>query len=289
MNFNNINIQFEIGSISIKVSSISTGILDTYIPRHSHSLRSYEIHYITTGFGKLVLDDSSYELKPNDLYTTGPHISHQQIPLSDTPMSEYCILLEVSPKLDKLDYPPELDSVTSFFINTPFWLGQDYQHIGLLFEKICYELEHQYLGYYLHVQSLFQQLIVSMVRNYQKNLISNTPLPSKSLNDKRLIIIDRSFLNDYSYITASLLAERLGLSTRQMGRILQDYYHMSFNAKKLEARMSAALSLLESSTEDVESIALSVGFSSLEHFGTTFKKYYGFSASEYRRKIYANP
>lgn len=288
MNLNNINIQFDVGSLNFKVLNIHSGTFKNIIPKHSHSNKSFEIHYITSGHGALVLDDHSYNLKPNDLFTTGPHIRHQQIPHPENPMSEYCLLFEITSKPDINNTPFTPDSICNLFLETSFWLGQDQQNIKPLFDRIYYELTNQYLGYYLTVQSLFQLLIVSLVRNYETNFLPPQPIPSKNLDDNRLVIIEHSFLCDYRYITAPLLAERLGLSPRQMRRILQHYYQMSFNQKKLEARMSAAISLLESSSKDIEKIGFETGFSSLEHFSSAFKKYCGLPPSEYRKKYLSN-
>ena len=47
-----------------------------------HSSNSYEIHYIPKGKGTLISNQCSYELYPNILYTTGPHVEHQQYVLN---------------------------------------------------------------------------------------------------------------------------------------------------------------------------------------------------------------
>lgn len=278
------NIQFDIGDVVFKVLMIQSGTLEQAIPKHRHSDKSFEVHYILGGFGKLILDDISYDLQPNDLFTTGPHIRHQQIPALNDPMTEYCIQFEIVSEVEALGELEKQSPIAQLFVETPFWLGQDTQNIRVLFEQICYELSHQYLGYDINVKSLFEQMVVAIVRNYEKSTVVMKHIPQKSLDDQRLYIIEESFLNDYSYITASLLAERLGVSVRQMSRILQDDYHMTFKEKKLEARMCATLNLLESSSKDIEAIALEIGFSSLEHFSRSFKKYYGFSATQYRKE-----
>ena len=52
------------------------------IPSHSHGSGSYEIHYIPTGYGKLTADGHIFDIGPNTLFVTGPHVEHAQAPRS---------------------------------------------------------------------------------------------------------------------------------------------------------------------------------------------------------------
>jgi AraC-like DNA-binding protein len=48
--------------------------------------------------------------------------------------------------------------------------------------------------------------------------------------------------------------------------------------------MSAALILLLDPNKRITDIALDIGYSSSEHFSNAFKRYFGMTAREYRKK-----
>ena len=82
------------------------------------------------------------------------------------------------------------------------------------------------------------------------------------------------------------LADRLNLSTRQTQRLLMDHYGMNFQSKRTEAKMNAAALMLRSPDVTVTRIADELGYSSVEHFSSAFRKYYEMSASQYRKGVY---
>lgn len=47
--------------------------------------------------------------------------------------------------------------------------------------------------------------------------------------------------------------------------------------------MSAALILLQDPSNSITEISVQLGYSSVEHFSAAFRKYYGISASEWRK------
>ena len=96
--------------------------------------------------------------------------------------------------------------------------------------------------------------------------------------------MEESFLYDYETITLESLAKRLGLGIRQTERFLKDYYGKTFTQKKTEARMSMAKIFLNDKELSISEIAKRLNYSSAEHFAYAFKRYYGISASAYRKQ-----
>lgn len=98
MKNDNLNITFSIEDYQIRILKFTYECQTWNTPSHSHSSNSYEIHFIPKGKGTLISAQSPYELYPDILYTTGPHIEHQQYSDPDDPTYEYCIYL----RIDKL-------------------------------------------------------------------------------------------------------------------------------------------------------------------------------------------
>ena len=135
------------------------------------------------------------------------------------------------------------------------------------------------------VQALFTQLYIGMIR-----LVS---MPSQNVQPKKTVTDDKNsryykieiFFTDHynEQITENDLAVELGLSKRQLSRILRSIYGMSFREKLIDTRMSKALVLLRSDSSIIDEIANSIGYTSPSGFHIAFKKRFGVSAGEYRR------
>lgn len=250
------------------------------MPRHSHGNNSYELHYIPNGRGTVNIGSQTFEITPNTLYMTGPHVEHEQIPLPEDPMAEYCIYFKLQ---TRSHFPPQPGSVTAKFQDTPFWFGQDSQELLPLLQKIFFELEHKYTGYMAEVEALLSQCIVRTVRNYESGCPSTRHFAPSNLEDSKYLIVEESFLYEYETITMDKLASRLGLSIRQTERFLKKYYGKTFLQKKNDAKMAMAKILLNRSDLNISDIAEKLNYSSIQHFSYAFRRYYGVSATQYRK------
>ena len=280
----NFDLHFSLGGYDFHVSNIVLEQFERSIPRHSHSKNSYEIHYIPFGYGKASINGKDYVVTPNTLFITGPFVEHAQIPNCQDPMCEYCIYLKLGHSSFPVSSAPE-KKLTALFKKTNFWFGQDTQDIHSLMKQLFFELEHHYTGYSIQAESLLKQLIIKLVRNYENKPEISTRKVSPNLIDNKYLIIEECFLYEYRTLTLDKLSARLGLGIRQTERLLKDHYGKTFLQKKTEARMSAASILLQNSGLSITQIAEDTGYSCVEHFSASFKRYYGQSASAYRKEL----
>lgn len=282
MKNDNLNITFSIGRYMITILKFTYECQTWNTPSHSHSSNSYELHYIPQGRGTLISSQKSYDLYPNVLYTTGPHVEHQQYPDPDDPTYEYCIYLRIEETHAKQRRKNmEQENIMELFLNYPFWYGTDQADLPVTLEQIHRELFHPKPAAGLMLEALFIQFMVKVLRNYKpasKAAITSIPIPLI----KAYILIEDSFLLEYDTITLEELSHRLGLSTRQTSRILFDRYGQNFIQKRTEARMAAAVTFLKEGRLSVSEIAARLGYSCPNHFHAAFKKYYHMTATEYK-------
>lgn len=283
MQFNNLGYSFTIDDTSFQVSMVALEKFERSIPRHAHGKDCYEIHYIISGNGTAIINGNNYFIDANTLYTTGPYITHEQIPFSSNPMVEYCVYLRLFPNSGSKSSKSTDSSLASSFRKHTFWFGHDTQNLHPLMQMIIYELENKHTGHHVLLSALFQQLIVYLVRNYSEKAILNPIVETSDNSKSSLLTIEEAFLYDYKDITLKKLAQSINMSPRQTERLLMQFYSSTFQKKRTEARMSAASILLKSSTYPIGYISELVGYSSSEHFSHAFKKYYGCNASEYRK------
>lgn len=268
-------ITFTIDGVTFFTLNIVFELFLRVIPKHSHSDKSYEIHYIPYGYGSAVIDGTEYEIVPETLYVTGPGIEHEQVPCASNPMAEYCVYFQIQGS------NKQKDTFVALFEKTKFWFGKDTQNIHITMSEFFSELKNRNCGYVAQAEALLKELIVKVVRNYTFEKDSYNGYVS--LNDKKLFIAEECFLYNYLDLTLNQLASRLGLGKRQTERFLQEHYGKTFSKKRIESRMSVAAIMLSQSDKSILTIADELGYSSPEHFARAFKKQYNETPSGFRK------
>ena len=281
--YSDVDINFTIDGVAFSVPNIIFERFTRTIPSHSHGKGCYEIHYIPYGYGRLKANGRFYDITPNTLYVTGPHIEHAQFPLSHDHMQEYCVYIQTKKITQKT-----ISLLLNSFMSTPFWFGKDNHGIHALMKQMFKELECKYTGYQKQVELLLAQLLISLVRNYDNKKQARDHSASGNLIGSNSIIIEEYFLYEYASLSLNTLADKLKLSPRQTQRLIWKYYGKSFQQKKADARMSVASLLLKDKGRSIAYIADELGYSSPEHFSAAFRKYYNMSPSEFR-KLNINP
>ena len=93
--YTDLNIKLAIEDTQFSILQIAFEHFLRSMPKHSHGNNSYELHYIPYGHGTVNMNNRKYEVKPNTLYMTGPHVEHEQVPYKNDPMAEYCIYFKL--------------------------------------------------------------------------------------------------------------------------------------------------------------------------------------------------
>lgn len=225
--YSDVDINLNMDGVSFSVPNIIFERFTRTIPSHSHGEGCFEIHYIPFGYGRLKANGRFYDITPNTLYVTGPHIEHAQFPLSHDPMQEYCVYLKTRKITQKTASP-----ILNTFMSTPFWFGKDNHGIHALMKQMFRELEYKYTGYQKQVELLLAQLIIYIVRNYDNKRHVRDDLSPGNLVDSNSIIIEEYFLYEYASLSLNDLADRLKLSPRQTQRLIWKYYGKSFQQKR---------------------------------------------------------
>lgn len=282
--YDSLDIQFTSAGVKFRILSLIYERFRRTIQLHSHGAHCYELHYIDHGYGTAQINGTTYEITPNTLYITGPHIPHAQAPLFDDPMWEYCVYFTAEQKSTG-----KPGAFVQAVLGTPFWFGQDSQNVKETMARIFSELENRKTGYMVQVEALLQQLMVQLARNYEQERKDVGQFESANLTDSKSIIMEEYFLYEYKNLSLEQLARRLGVTPRQTERLLKQYYGKTFLQKKAEARMSAASTLLGDPTRSITDISEALGYSSIEHFSNAFRRYYGMNARDYRKAQKKNP
>ena len=273
---------FTLGNLMCHTLSVSCGKFTTDITAHSHSTNSCEIHYIISGEGVVTLAGKTFPVSAENIYITGPFVEHAQTYTASDPMIEFCIYLS----FEKMNRKPKdgiSNALYTIFTESDPGIHKVEPFLIPIAFQIAKECISKSYGYIAIVSALLQQFVILCLRIYSKTLMNGTLAPSSL--ETNYLIIENSFLFEYNTITLLILSGRLNVSPRQTQRILLKYYHQNFQQKKLEAKMSAALFCLQKKDMSISSIAEQLGYSSVEHFSSSFKKYQGCSPSFYKKRL----
>lgn len=277
MKYDKLELSCKIENAVIHLMRVSFGRISWVIPEHQHSENSYELHYIVSGKGTVMIGGVKNEVGPNTFYVTGPLVSHEQRPDQTDPMVEYCINLrtESTSEIAK-------ESLIGHFVRNKNWIGQDTLGVGAAMQMIYREFGSRRNGYQIAITGMLQYLLVLLARLYNQTEIKQMETKPPIQIMTHFCMIEDMFLFEYRDITLESLAGRLGMSIRQAERLLQKNYGCTFQQMKVRARMSAAAADLQLPEKSIVEIAEKVGYTSTEHFCRAFKRYYGIGVKEYR-------
>lgn len=285
-----INFITRLEDIQFHIVSVWSG-LTGHVKAHAHGAASYEIHYIESGKGSLITSSGKYELKGDMLYLTGPGVLHEQVDFPGEPVVEigmyytvpYCA---VSGKMEnKIKDKKKLPgAIIQSLIKQHFWIGEGTKEIREGLIKILEEATQKKAGYQWMIPFTAGSLFIELGRLYQsgQEKIKEEYFPVSE--DAKYLYIERTFLNNPGGTTLSSLAESLGLSIRQLQRLMKSHYGITFCQMQLNAKLIVASQHLMTTKMSITEIAEISGFSSLDYFGYCFKQKYKESPGSYRKR-----
>lgn len=152
-----------------------------------------------------------------------------------------------------------------------------------------------YLGKPFNIEEL-DTLIDNLIGNRLKlkgkfsgvqNVEASNTTPELKGNDEALMEKIMTIINnqiDNPDLNVEMLGRNVGISRVQLHRKLKDLIGMTPSDFIRNIRLKRASLLLQKPDVDITQVAYAVGFSSQPHFSTAFKKYTGFSPTEYRQR-----
>jgi AraC-like DNA-binding protein len=237
--------------------------------RHCHP--AFEVHIILSGHCQVEAEQATLSLVAGQCLLIPPGKYHRPLSYSRD-FSRFSLIFSPEPILRH-------NLLRLFPGYTPFSLNTETA-------RFCKEIllesstENPYKAE--RTQALVTLLMVELFRQWQVPNKQVTPsLPATDL--ERFAVIDDFFEKHFADSAGENdLAGLLHLSKRQLARVLDKHYGMTFRQKQLGARMDRAAWLLRSTKETVSHIAGAVGYTSESAFFQVFRKYFGMTPQQYR-------
>ena len=134
------------------------------------------------------------------------------------------------------------------------------------------------------VQSLLTLILVAVIRELS-NLPKSIPTTKPPVFAQREESIDNYFASHYFQdISAKDLAAYLGITTRQLARVMQKKYGCTFRQHLQEIRLYHARQQLTNTDLSILQIANDCGFTCQGAFATAFRKQSGCTPSQFRKR-----
>ncbi len=255
-----------------------------YMPAQWHYTSYFQIYHVHNGDCPIYFhSNEKLTLKKGDILILAPYVDHATPCYSDDSYLEYFLLRSSS--FDKVFWQ-QLNSSTimsHFFRNALksednskvsyllFHTESD-EDILELIRQINLEITKKERYSSQLINGLMSVMFCLLLRRYEDSVI----LPTID-NVKWKAEFTRIFSyiqNNYTTTSLEEVAQQCGYSTKQVGRIIKQYFNMSYTELITFLKMDKAVAMLKESAMSMEDIAISLGYSDLSSFYRAFKKYY---------------
>ena len=260
------------------MNEFKTGVIWTmncvYLPgdiveKHSHTFFHYL--YVQSGNGKITIDNTSAELIPGFIYLIEPMLPHE-FSAGDKGLSAY-----------ELKFETEDSSLFNKLCTLPNSINTSGFNISGIFQSLFAESVNKDLYYKELILIKFYELITLLFRageRQQKNESGQSKSSDKFSNV--LSYINKNLQNEISLQT---LADIVHMDSIYFLKQFKQVTGNTPMAYVRNVRINKAKNLLLHSDMNVTQISAAVGFLSVHHFSSAFKKITGFSPAQFKIKF----
>lgn len=248
---------------------------------HDHG----EIAFVLSGTGKYRIEDEIYTVQEGDLLIFNPGVRHQAMvcPESETPTTEFFVGYS-DLKLQGLPANALPVPEGEYMLHTAGELRQR------LF-KICSSMEAEKAvckqGKYFMLKAYMIQILLLAIREQCEPMEKLQGCAFESVNRKYVVEQMLNYFEDHysEKISLDQIAENMYLSPFYISKIFKSETGDTPIRHLINIRLEKAKELLEGGCDgSIQEVAASVGYDDAYHFSKLFKKHFGISPSQVRRK-----
>ncbi|WP_219835089.1 AraC family transcriptional regulator [Paenibacillus sp. R14(2021)] len=251
---------------------------DWTIAPHKHE--HYEIHFITEGIGRNLLEGGEIELYPGMVYLAPPHEIHAQFSDKSSPLGLYFVVFD-------LQLPEGWEPLPRIYAPYSFSSGD----LLSIFESMNgigdAGMGSRLLGHMRLIEMIWK-VLESRLSN-ASSLPSAQPLnghgqPSPVLQNAVLYIQQHFYRNP----TVAEIAVACFVSERHLSRMFLRQMQMTVNQYVQHERLFYASTELKHSNASLQDIAERLQFSSVQYFAQWFKGLSSATPTEFRKKHFGS-
>lgn len=269
---------------------ISLSRLIRYMPAQWHYSSYFLIYFPGDGPCDVYFRDGEHlELKKGELLILSPYTEHATPCLRDDSFLEYFLIRSSSFNKVFLEQLRDTSIMSHFFRTAlrgneegPSYLlfdtGND-EEIWLLIDRLKLEIREKLPYSSAIINALMQALFSLTLRKYEDTAVLPSMHSTKWKKDFSRVF---SYIeNNFASASIKDVAGECGYSTRQIGRIVRNYFNMSYTELVTFLKMDKAVLMLREKAMSMKEISSSLGYSDLPSFYRAFRKYYGEAPAQY--------
>ncbi len=242
------------------------------------------LYYILDGKFNWMIDSQSYTLFPGDctIVLPGQSIGGESNVLNIGTLYWIKIAVDEGGKLlmgkwSGLNKNEKL-SVNQILIVNKGQLVLKLKEAHILMQNLQAELRNEEVGFFTRVNQLLDELFILISRQLIRQHNSRRDFPQAFLK------LEQTLRKDLEHQwTVEEMAALTGMGTTAFTEKVKNYSGFSPLNYLINIRITEALKLLKRGEVNVTDIALNTGFYSSQHFATTFKRFTGYTPSEFRK------
>lgn len=239
-----------------------------------------ELFFVYEGSGKYMVDNTYYDVETGDIVICNAGVIHGENPDDPTrKIRSYCVGIS---NVSFLELPD--NHICGEDTNPVLKAGMLSRSIGELFRLIyVYSADEKHFGEVCNALTAGLLLMVyEMILSRERNMPADTPGDSY-FSAKRI----REFLDTHyrEEVTLADVSKALHISEYYLAHLFKDEYGISPIKYVMKRRIGEAQGLLMDTSVPIGDIADYLGFSSVSHFNSMFKKYVGIPPGAYRQSM----
>jgi len=236
------------------------------IEPHQHPV--WEIYLQLHGVTRWVAGDESYLLQPGHLFAVPPGLVHHLAGRSGN-HHFYFAAIDLDPVVRRqpaltLDWPATV-------------VHREAGEVAHAFAQLVRELATRYEYNDTGLALAVDHLVLSVARAMAPTAAPQLAMHPAVRTVKRLL--EQEF---HEHWTLRRLADRVGLAPSYLAELFADHLGLPPHRYLNERRIDRARQLLESSDLTITALALTLGFSSSQHFARVFRHHTGTTPTAYR-------
>jgi AraC-like DNA-binding protein len=259
-----------------------------HLLEHEHDF--LEICYVWEGSGFHYIEDQVLRVTKGDLFFIPIGVSHVFRPASSAHGNRLIVgncIFEQKVAETIIAALPALVGSYRFRHMLPSaaigWLRfrEQGSEFGNLFDRMHREYQLSAPGFQTMLLAMLLELLTLLERRMGDHAHKQELLPSKNDRIEAVLHFIRTHLHEP--VRLGNAAAGIGLSERQLSRLLLAHTGLSFSALLTMERMERACELLACGSATAANIAQQVGLQDMKHFHRLFKQHTGMTPMQYRK------
>lgn len=250
---------------------------------HSHDF--LEMFFIQSGTGHYLVEGELVAIEEGDLLIINPGVRHQSrtAPETKLPATEFCVAFSDVHFRGIPENTMPLPGGT-FLMHTT---GEVHRKLVRLCASIQEENAICRQGQYFMMKSYLMQMILLVIREQFEPMERQKGYSFESVNKKYIVEQILNFFEEHysDRISLEQIAENMYLSPFYISKIFKSETGDTPIRHLIDIRLEKAMELFkEGGTGSIQEVAASVGYDDAYHFSKLFKKRYGISPSQAKKK-----